>query len=81
MLNMLLNLHVWIVVNWNFVGFCSNWCKIVLLCRLLMNLCLNDVVVVVRCCCWIMPWLFSLVKLCFELWSCVDFYVWRTKMN
>jgi len=84
MLNMLLllNLHVWILAIWNFVNFCSNGCKIVLLCWLLMNLCLNDVVAVVRCCCcWIVPWVFQFVRLWFELRSCVKFYVLRTKMN
>jgi len=74
MLNMLLllNLHVWIVVIWNFVVFCSNWCKVMLWLQLLMNSWLNYVVV--RCCCgWFMPWVFIIMRFWCELSCCWKF--------
>ena len=64
---LLLNLHVRIVVIWYFVDFCSNWYKLALWLLIVMNSWLNDVVVVMRCCCWFMPWVFHSVKLLFGI--------------
>ena len=76
LLLLLLNLHVWIVVIWNFVDFCLNWCKVILWLKLLMNSWLNDVIVVVRCCCcWFMPCVFTVMEYWCKL-SCWEF-LWK----
>jgi hypothetical protein len=85
MLNMLLLLilHTWIVVIWNFVDFCSNWYELVLLLLIVMNSCLNEVVVRLDMLLLLIlamgvPYCEVVVWIC-EV--CVKLFMWRTKMN
>jgi len=81
MLNMLLILHTWIVVIWNFFNFCSNWYKLVLLLLIVVNSCLNEVVVeldmlLLLICTMGVPFYEVVVWIC-EV--CVKLFMWRTK--
>jgi len=85
MLLLLLNLHVWIVVIWTFVDFCSIWWKIMLLLLLIV-----DELMIEWCgccyemlCCWIMPrvleipWVYSCLVYCCCVWLSFGGFWWK----